>query len=76
MLGGHSTENHYAHHYEKNEEYDGNNENWHTSPLPPFSDGYSGQAVMVITEPREQPQCCHHPSSLLKLSVLGCRRQL
>jgi hypothetical protein len=62
VLGCHSTENHYAHDQEKYEEYDGYDENWHTSPLPSFSNGYSSQAVMAITERREHRQCCHDPS--------------
>jgi hypothetical protein len=36
VFGSHSAEYHYAHNKEKYEKHDGNDENWHASPLSPF----------------------------------------
>jgi len=33
VLGGHGAEQNHAHNQEDQEEYDGNYEDWHTSPL-------------------------------------------
>src|SRR3974390_1980452 len=49
MLIGHGAEQDHAHNEEDQEEDDGNDENWHTSPLRPFWNATARQAVTTIT---------------------------
>ncbi len=49
MFLGHGAEQDHAHRKEDREEDDGNDENWHTSPLRPFWNGAARHAVTAIT---------------------------
>jgi hypothetical protein len=49
VLGGHGTEAQYAHSNEDHEKNDGNDENWHTSPLRPFWYVSAAGAVIAVT---------------------------
>jgi hypothetical protein len=53
MLGGHCADAQHAHGDEDQQEQDGNDENWHTSPLTAFSNRPARQAVTTITARRE-----------------------
>jgi hypothetical protein len=49
VLGGHGAETQHAHGEEDQEENDGNDENWHTSPLRPFWNVATAHAVIAVT---------------------------
>jgi hypothetical protein len=50
VLGSHGGKYHHAHDQEDQQENDGNNEDWHTSPLRPFWNADARHAVIAITD--------------------------